>query len=437
MELKDFTKTVHKNSVGNILLRGFGILCGLVFTRVNLSYLGDSLYGLWATIASISAWANFGDLGISNGLRNELTKAIAEENFEKQKNLIKTAVTMLSRISLVIFVILTAVSETFFALDIMDSSLRAPMYITNAFFCVSFILGISRTVAYSYQKSWLASLAQTSTMILQILGVLLLIQLSVPASLIPFAIVNGVGSILGNVIIILCIIGFINRTIPKEVKGRYDAAQKHSILNIGLRFFVLQLCCLVLYTTDNVIINKLFDSAQVAKYSIITTIYNTGDSLFALLLISLWSAVTYATAKGEYSWIGKEIKNLIKFWGVYTAGVIAVSVLLNWIVKIWLAENAFHYEPGLVFVFGLYASLNAFGAIFVNVTNGMGRINLQMVCSVIGAVINIPLSIILAKTCGMGLAGIKLATMICCLGSIAVIPIDVTRFLRSKKREEQ
>lgn len=91
-------------------------------------------------------------------------------------------------------------------LNILDWTLRIPLYITNGFFCLSFILGIARTIAYSYQKSWFASLAQTSTTAFQILGVLLLLLLSIQPNLVIFAIFSGVASILGNLVIVLAFI---------------------------------------------------------------------------------------------------------------------------------------------------------------------------------------------------------------------------------------
>ena len=84
-DISEFSQSVHKNTIWNILLRGIGILLGLVMLRINILYLGASFYGLWVTIASISQWANIGDLGIGNGLRNELTKAIANGDFTRQK----------------------------------------------------------------------------------------------------------------------------------------------------------------------------------------------------------------------------------------------------------------------------------------------------------------------------------------------------------------
>ena len=431
-ELEKLTKSVHRNSIWNILLRGLGILCSLLLLRLNISYLGATLYGLWATIASISSWANFGDLGISNGLRNELTKAIALNDFSKQLSLIKTAFVMLSIIAVCLFGVLTILTECLFVTGVMDSFLRVPMYITNGFFCFSFLLGIGRTISYSYQKSWLASLAQTGTVISQILILALLTSFSVYPNLITFAIMMGVGTVIGNCIIIGILIKYLINLYPSNVRGKYEKQHRNAIMNIGIQFFVLQLCCLVLYATDNVIINRLFSSELVTKYSVISTVYNTGENLFSLLLISLWSAVTYVAAKNEFKWIYNETKKIRKIWLLFSCGVVLVSFLFNIIVKLWLGKESIHYETSLIAIFAVYTIFQTFGSIYVNVSNGLGKIKLQMICSVIGAICNIPLSVIFAYYCNMGLLGIKLATMICCVGSMFIIPLYINNFLEQK-----
>lgn len=430
--IDNFTRSVHRNNYWNIILRGTGIILGLYLVRINISYLGATLYGLWVTIASISQWANHGDLGIGNGLRNELAKAVANDDIKRQLSLIKTAVIMLSKISLCLFVILTVISEMLIFTNVLQHELRVPLYITNAFFCVSFIFGISRSIAYSYQKSWYASLAQVATIALQIVGVLLLLAICINPSLIIFAIINGIGTVVGNLVICFGLYSFISKSTPSNLKIEYNTFYKHDILNVGIQFFVLQLCGLILYATDSVIINRIIDSASVAKYSVITQVYNTGDALFSLLLISLWSAVTYVAEKKNYEWIRNEVRSLLKMWLLYVLGVIVVTFLFNWVVKIWLGDKAFVYEPSLLLVFALFAILNMFGAIYVNVANGLGIIKLQIVCSIIGSIINIPLSIFLADSCELGLTGIKFATIICCFGSMFLVPIQIHRYLKNK-----
>lgn len=129
--IKTFSKNIYKNTIWNIILRILGMVFSLLLVRYSIKYLDSSLYGLWITIASIAAWANACDLGISNGLRNELAKAIANEDYLRQKNLIYTAVIMLTKLSLVIFFGLTVLTECFFIFGIMNSIVRIPMYITN------------------------------------------------------------------------------------------------------------------------------------------------------------------------------------------------------------------------------------------------------------------------------------------------------------------
>ena len=431
-EIDQFTKEIHKNNYLNIVFRVAGIVLGLLFTRYNIAYLGASIYGLWLTIASVSSWASIADLGIGNGLRNELAKAIAQRDVEKQRNLIWTAIVLLTKLSVCIFIILTLVSEILFATEVIESGVRLPMYITNFFFCVSFVVGISNTVAYSYQISWLTTYSKTLLVVFNLLAVLLLIYFDITPDLTLYALLMGLGSLLGNGLIIFNLRKKITENLGGFFKGRFSDDYRKAIINVGLQFFILQICCLILYSTDNVIINRIFDSEQVTKYSVIRSVFLTGEGLFAMFLISLWSAVTYAAEKGEFSWIRREIKHLLGLWLLYSLGAIVISVYFNNIVEIWLGASAIYYEPSLIAMFAIYTILTQFGAVFVNVTNGLGRVKLQMICAVIGSIINIPLSIFLATYCGLGLKGILLATLICCIGSWVLVPIDIVSFLRKK-----
>lgn len=428
---KNLSQEMRKNIILNYGLRGIGILLGLLSTSINLSYLGPNLYGQWATIASIAAWINYGDFGIGNGFRNEFAKAVAQKDSEKQKCLIITTARMLGLLSVVLFLILIVLTEVFFVTGVMHNSLRIPMYITNFFFCIDLFLGIGRSAAHGYQKSWLTSLAQSSTVILRILGVLYLCNFT--ANLTVFALVNGVAGVIGNAVLLVVLAYQIKLSFEKEVRGYIDNSLRKPILGLGLQFFILQIACLVLYSSDNLIINSLLSSESVTKYDIITKIYNTGESLFSILLISLWSAVTYAFTKNDYSWIKKEINKMIMCWMAFSLGVIIVSILFNPIIKIWLGHNSIEYEWSTIGLFALYTIWGTFGSIFVNISNGLGRLKIQLIASSIEAIINIPLSIFFASTLGMGIFGVKLATLCCCIGANVFVPIDIIRYLKNTK----
>lgn len=423
-----------RNIFLNYVFKIAALLLGLITINVNIGYLGNTLYGLWVTIASVISWMSSGDFGIANGLRNELAKAYAEKDKEKEKKLIATAFFTLSKISVFLFFVILILCEIFFRTGILQPEVRIPMYITGFFFCVNLCIGISQSIAYSYQKSSLTSFASCSMTLLSIVLVVIVTVLNVKANLTIFAILHGVATLIPNVILIFILkrhnVNFFR--IIKRANNTPDL--KKSILNVGLQFFGLQLCSVVLYSTDSLLINYLIDSEMVTKYSIITKIYDSGNMLFSILLIALWSAVTVHITQKDFSWVSKKVKELLLIWSGFSVGVILVSLLFNQIVTIWLGDKAFYYEPSLVVLFGVYCATTAFSAIFVNVLNGAGKIKLQLIIAVIGAISNIPLSIIFAKYCNMGIFGIKLATFIAALMTAIAMPIQVVLFLKKNNK---
>lgn len=432
----------NRNVFLNYFFKVVSILLGLINTRITLEYLGDNLYGLWVTVTSVISWMSSGDLGIGNGLRNGLATAYGENDKKKQRELIETAFSTLLQLSFVLMVILACICEILFHTNILNSDVRIPMYITAIFFCANLVLGISQSVALGYQRSWLATLTLCEMQILSIAAVLVLSSCKINANLNVFAVANGIGTTLPNIILIYILslngIKVINKTNIRRTKENRNT--KKIIMNTGMQFFGIQICSVILYSTDSLIINKLINSEMVTKYAIITKIYDTGTSLFSILLIALWSAVTYNLAKNNLDWIKKKIKQLIFYWLVFSFGVVIVSIMFNDIVKIWLGGQAIYYEWTIICLFGTYCSMTAFSAIFVNVLNGMGVVKLQLVLAIIAAVVNIPLSVFLAQNCSLGIIGVKLATFISAMITAIVMPIqamvEIKKEIRKRNNNE-
>ena len=203
-------------------------------------------------------------------------------------------------------------------------------------------------------------------------------------------------------------------------------------MNVGVQFFVIQVCGVLLYSTDNIIINKLFGSELVSKYSVITKVYDTGNSLFSIFLVALWSAVTYYAAKDNYTWIIKRVKELLILWMLFIVGVFGVSVSFNSIIRIWLGNEAVRYEKQLIVLFGIYCCVTTFSAIFINVLNGLGVIKVQLALTAIESILNIPLSVIFATKFEMGIFGVKFATFLCALINAVVLPLQVIVILKKR-----
>ena len=421
----------NRNNILNFAFKIVGMFLGIVSVRLNLKYLGNSLYGMWVTISAIISWMSSADLGIGNGLRNELAQAFGKGDTDRQGKLVACGLTELSKVSCFVFLFFLIISQLMIKGKIIDEQLRIPLYITTIFLCINLVLGISQAIAYGCQKSWLVTLTISMISLLNIINVSILLFTGIPQSLIVFSISNGMATVLPNIFLFI-ILKRKNMFCYRKCKKEYDVIKK-SIINIGLQFFCLQLCAVILYSTDNVIINYLISSEMVTKYSVITSVYDMGSSLFAILIIPFWSEVTFHVAKNEFKWVENTLYKLLIIWGFYLLGVILVSIMFNRVVQLWLGDNAYFYETSLILTFAIYCGITCFSSIFVNMLNGLGKIKLQLGLAIIESLINIPLSVILAQKYELGILGVKLATLFCALINAIVLPIQAVVIIKKKR----
>ena len=80
-------------------------------------------------------------------------------------------------------------------------------------------------------------------------------------------------------------------------------------------------------------------------------------------------------------------------------------------------------------VFGVYCILDVWQAIYGNFNYAINRTRMIMWLGVFSAVVNIPISIILAKTFMLGIMGIKLGTLVSLFPSWCCIIIGTSIFI--------
>lgn len=74
------TVKVKKNIVFSLVSRGCGMLISLILVPMTLGYLNETEYGIWLTLSSIVTWINFFDIGLGNGLRNQISRSRHKNN---------------------------------------------------------------------------------------------------------------------------------------------------------------------------------------------------------------------------------------------------------------------------------------------------------------------------------------------------------------------
>lgn len=413
------------------------IAIGLSYVLIPLmiKFLGVEKYGIWITIFSLVSWSVFFDFGLGNGLRNKLSEAVALHNIKLARIYISTGYIAVSLIAFCIFTLFMIVFPFLNWNKILNTYLftnhflSEVVFITVVFFIINFILSISKQMFYAYQKASLASFNTILINLFYIIFLYLLLQYNPAKKLLYLSIAYGLAMVFANILLTIYFFKQHKDVIPS--RKYIDFSKVKEIGSLGIKFFIIQIAVLVIFSTDNIIIAQVLGPKEVTPYSIVFKLFSVITMVFGIIMTPLWSAYTDAYAKGDIEWI----KNILKKLNLLMIPAIFVTVILiifaKDIIYIWIGPQV-EVSNMLVMLMGIYAIVAVWSNIYAYFVNGIGKINLQMYSSIIAAIINIPLSVLFSKYLNMGNAGVILGS-IASLSIFAVLgPIQTYYILRDR-----
>ncbi len=269
-KLKSFINKGHQRTIlakKNILfaffIKVFQMLIVFIMISISIKYLGKENYGIWIVLSSLIAWSNVFDLGFSNGLRNRLAEARAENNVEIGKYYVSTTYAFL----IVVAIILTIIFfPLFFYLDwqsiintttVENKTIRHTVIIIFALFILQFMLKPIFSILQAYQWPAIVQLISLFGSILALLGIFYLLFLAQPTSLSLYAyIIAG----MPIVALLFATIYFYKQKFSELIPSIKYVKRKYlkSIAGIGVSFFIIQFSATIVFQTDNMIISYLF-----------------------------------------------------------------------------------------------------------------------------------------------------------------------------------
>jgi O-antigen/teichoic acid export membrane protein len=421
-----------KNILLLALIKGCSILIGLILVPVTIHYINPTRYGIWLTLSSMVAWFGFFDVGLGNGLRNKFAEAVTEGKDELARIYVSTTYALLSII--VIFVLIVF----FFVNPLLDWSkllntpsnmsveLRSLAFIVFSFFCLQFILRLITTLLTANQQPARASVFDFLGSLLSLITIFILTK-STSGNLIYLGIVFSVMPVL---VLTASSIWFYTHNYKKYAPSFKYINFKYArgLMMLGIKFFVIQMAVLILYQTSNIIIAQLFGPHQVTPYNIAYKYFSVITMGFSIIMVPFWSASTEAWIKKDILWIKNAVKKLIMLWSVFFVTTIVMLLSADFIFRLWIGKEI-KVPLSISIVIAAYVLINSWNTIFIQFLNGIGKIKLQFYLSLFGALVNIPMAILLGKH--LGIYGVLLST--CFLGIINAVwaPIQYTKLINN------
>ena len=418
-----------------LLLRAASVLITFPIIRLSYEYLDKEVYGIWLTILSVLTWINLFDIGIGNGLKNKLTESLALRDTAKGKVIVSTSYAIIGTISLLLMLIYIFSSPWLDWGQILTgktgSHLNGAIGFLVICYLIQFFLTSVNNVAMAHHHTVIPSLSGV-TINFFILITLLLLPRNGSGSLSVMA--ETYGLIAVGVLLVMNIVLYVRkyRSVSPSLRSinlRYSS----EIFNLSIKFFVIQVAGIIIFTTDNIMISRFLGPEEVASYQIVYKLFSLFPTLFGIVLTPLWPAFTDAYVKEEFEWIRNVIKKLhILLLGMVVAVLILIACSKE-IINLWMGKDI-GSNLLLHSIMGIYVVVMMWNNIFAFLLNGISKITLQMYCGIFGALINIPLSIFFVTKCDMGSAGVTLGSIIALLPSSIVTSIQTYIFLKKKNR---
>ena len=426
------TEKAKKNIIILFVLHIFNFFSIMALVPITIDYLGKLEYGIWLTLASILSWLINLDFGIGNGLRNKLAEALALNNMKLARVYVSTAYTVFTIGILLALFIYLAIHGLLNWADLLKAP---PEYLEmlNIFvlwiivlFLVQFLLKLLTSVIHADQRPSLNG-ALSLAVNLSTLIVIYILAKTTSKSLMLFGLLSGLVPIIVFTIASIYLFATQYKNIAPSFRF-IDFKYSSDLVKLGVQFFIIQISSLVVFTTDNIIIAQLFGPEEVVVYNIAYKYFYMVTLVFNVALVPFWSAFTEAYVKKEYDWIKKSINRLIMIWVFLSLTAIIMVIFSNLVYKLWIGTDI--KVPLLLSLFtGIFTIIANWNNIFAYFINGVGKVRLQIYSAVFVAIINIPLSVFLAKQLGIGITGVIIATNICLLVSSVWSPIQYKKII--------
>ena len=392
--LGERSKKSMLNIISSFGAKGSSVLVSLLIVPMTINYVNATQYGIWLTLSSIISWIGFFDFGLGNGMRNKFAEAKAEGDVKLANQYVSTTYFVIGFIVLLLFLFIEVINlylnwASILKIDVSyNNELRKVFAILTAFFCLNMVVRLFTSLLTADQKpglsSWIGVIGQLFSLI-----AIYLLTITTDGSLVKLAAYSsGIPTI---VLLLVSIYAFrftsYRQYAPK--KANFERSLIKDIMGIGMQFFIIYMCLLVVFQIINVVISRELGPEAVTEYNIAYKYFNIAHSVLTIIIVPFWSAFTEAYHKDDYRWMRNVKRTLEIVWLCEIVVIVGMTFLSDWFYHVWVGESV-NVGKQLSIIMAVFFAFQSLGSIYMYMINGIGTIRLQLIIYVLFAIIALP-----------------------------------------------
>ena len=391
---------------------------------------------MWLTLSSLAAAFTFADMGIGNGVLNQISRLFGEDDERGMIGVISSGYAILSLICLAIlaaFAIAYPFVPWFKVFNVQTDLARAESGPAVMAFILCFALaiptGLVQKVQAGLQRGFAASLWQCLSSLLSLGGVILAITFQQGIFWLVLAYMGP--PILVAVLNSVHFFGSVHASIAPRTSAISIPAIKR-ISHSGGLFFVLQIVAAVSYTSDALVIAQVLGAAAVAQYAVPEKLFSLISMVLVIMLTPLWPAYGEAIARRDHKWAQEALNKSLRLAFVFSlAAVLVLTPLAPTVLRFWVRGAI---DPPWLLLIGLavWKVIEGQGNAISMFFNGANEVRYLLINSCLTSIAALALKIVLAKY--WGVAGTVWATIIA-FSTFMLIPsyIHINAYFRRSR----
>jgi len=402
------SRRLVRNLAGSWLAMAIRLPVTLLLTPYLVAQLGAERYGAFAVLLSLLAYMNLAGGPLHSSIGREL--AHAGGNRMRRARMLASAVVAAAILAAITAAIGPAIAGPLASAMRIPPAFRPDALVCFAAMIATVILSQLLTpflgLLISRNRYDLVDLIEAASQVVYALLLVITFQVAGP-TLARLGFSHLIAQALaGLVFVVLALRGEAQTVFRLSAADRQEV---RSLLGFSGQLFVINLSVLLTYQTDNLVIGRMIGMASVAHYAVAASLILRVRQLMYGLSRSFMPATadpnTTPERLRELHFRGTRYATLL----ICGLGAVSAGLALPFFV-LWLGEE--FRSSALVYRILIVASVFAMSQYVTNaVLTGLRRTHQLMVSEVIGAAVNLGLSILLVRL-GYGLAGVAIGTLV-------------------------
>lgn len=393
------SRTLKKNILALFLLKFVSVAISFMLVPATIGYVSSELYGVWLTISSVLICIQFFDIGLTQGLKNKLTEAIALEQWDRAKRLISTTYAVMIAIFLPIALILEIVVPYVDWTGLLNISsayahqINLAIQVMLLFVCLQMTVNVIVSVVSAFQKVAFSQMFTVIGNLVAFLLILLFTRYTQPSLILLILALAGAPIL---VTAVASVILFRGRYASVAPSARYiTPAFIKDLFSLGIKFFIINLQAVVVFQTTNFLISYVSSPESVTSYNIAYKYLGLTIFIFANFMSSLWPAYTDAYTKGDYDWMISTKRKMDRILLCCCVFCVLAAACAQPVYSIWIGDKAY-IPPMMTWSVSAYIMAYCYMTLNGTLIIGVGKVQLETLVVTIGMILYIPMALCLS-----------------------------------------